>query len=101
VYASKRGGEGMNKKIIVFMAAGVLIISATWFLVAQSGEDLVGPPGLMADELWIPLSENSGFALSISASTASATRGTLMIKLGEDWKRVYLDPGPAQFKEVK
>ena len=91
----------MNKKAIAFLAASILIISVAWLFTAQEPEDPIGPPGLMTDELWIRLSENSGIALSISNSTTSVSRGTLMIKHEEKWRRIYLEPGPAHFKLIK
>ena len=93
----------MNRKSIVFAATAILVISVAWILTAQDQdfENVVGPPGIMSDELWVPISENSGIALSISESDAYASRGTLMIKIGEKWERIYWVTGPAHLERIR
>ncbi len=87
-------GDEMIRRIVVWGTVALIVASLAFVVAAQKKTDL--PPGVLA-EMWIPINESAGVALSYEGSRYSPpalTHGTLMIKSHGSWIKVYLDPVP-------
>ena len=97
----------MARRWLVYgVVVAVVLIAVTAILAAQrKSTDL--PPGVLA-EMWIPINENAGIALTMWGESIKATPngvasvGTLMVKSHGSWQKVYLEQASANdFMPIK
>jgi hypothetical protein len=87
-----------RKNVLLSMSILVLLAVGMAFTFQSKVPDMpLGNP----EDSWISLSENAGILLSHDrkavGSDHSEIHGTIYIKRNSVWKRVYLEPGPAEF----
>ncbi len=81
----------------------VITVVATGGIFAFQEQPTNMPPGV---QKWIPLTENSGIALSDAITMFDlqgkpVAHGILMVKVHNSWREVYLDTAPHGIMPVK
>jgi len=80
----------------------VILILAALCLIAAAQNKSVDKPTSVPAELWIPLSGNSGIALSWTGELPDGSHnpalifGTLMVKTHGVWQKAYLEQVPVK-----
>jgi hypothetical protein len=84
---------------MVFYVLVVLLVAGLG-LIAPAQNKPKSRPSSVAEEMWIPLSDNSGIALNWHGGLPDGSHdpaviyGTLMVKTAGVWQKAYLEPVP-------
>lgn len=91
----------MTKRATLFGIIVLLVVTSGIILSAQKDTGNM-PPGVSPAK-WIPLTETSGILLRepVFGRDKPLDHGTLMVKVHDAWREVYLDGSPNGFMPVK
>jgi hypothetical protein len=87
----------------------VILLAGCMVLIAVAQKKTVDHPPAVPEEMWIPLTDNSGIALNRSGELPGGSRdpaliyGTLMVKTHGTWQTAYLESAPikGRFMPIK
>jgi hypothetical protein len=97
----------MARKTVVF---GIVILLVGCIgLIASAQKKPMDHPPAVPEEMWIPLTDNSGIALNWTGELPDGSRdpaliyGTLMVKTHGTWQKAYLESVPlkGRFMPIK
>jgi hypothetical protein len=91
----------MRRSVSLLGLIVVLTVTAGFVVSAQMRTGNI-PPGVSPAK-WIPLTETSGIVLKepLLDRQKILNHGTLMVKVQDGWREVYLDNAPHDFMPVK
>jgi len=91
----------MTKRATLFGIIVILAVTSGFILSAQKDSGNI-PPGVSPAK-WIPLNETSGIVLKepIFDRDKILNHGTLMVKVHDAWREVYLEISPTGFMPVR
>jgi hypothetical protein len=91
----------MTTKATLFGIIVLLVVTSGFILSAQ--KDSRNMPQGVSPAKWIPLTDTSGIVLRepVLGRERVLDHGTLMVKVHDAWREVYLDGSPNGFMPVK